>query len=572
MRKPIVFVSFLGLIVALATPTWAASVAGAPETVATSQISPDVTSACGSPTALSVPAADQDGSYTVSWKVSPTAGVTYRLEESTNPFKSLDWHLVANTGTLSQDISGRTLGQTYYYRVKAFKTGTTASPWVTGNRGCAVASGIPAACALPGQPLVPSNDPDGGYPISWSASTTTGATYALQEASNPAFTADLRTLYSSIYLSRAIRGRQPGRTYYYRVKAIKPGLKDSRWHPGPVGCAVPGTVTTSAPGPLTIPATDLDGSYSVRWLASATPEANYLLEEATDPAFTNPRQAYFGPARLRAIVGRLLNTTYYYRVQAVLGGGKDSAWQVGANGCRIGSAPSWGGGPLNDTGITWYASLNQNNLPSPPAGFEGQDADYGRDPLAEDGVLLKQGGGAAGFDFTKLDGNGNELPAAATTWSCVRDNHTGLTWEEKSNDGGLRDQDWTYAWYNPDPVSNGGAAGYLDPTSGSGWCAGTLAHCNTEAYATAVNGQGLCGANDWRLPKRQELQSIVHWGRVGPSIDITYFPHTVSKVFWSSSPYADGSNGAWFVYFNYGYVNDSYRSNDYSVRLVRGGQ
>jgi subtilisin family serine protease len=542
-----------------------------PVTIQTSQIGKDVPTSCGLPTALTVPASDPDGSYTVSWSASPTAGVTYRLEEDTNPgFTTPNHPVYPFTANLFQPISGRALGQTYYYRVRAMQGSATPSPWVTGNKGCAVAGGSASNCTLPSQLLVPFNDPDGGYSISWAASATLGASYALQEATNPIFTTGLRTLFAGANLSQAISGRPKDRTYYYRVKAIKPGLKDSAWRLGPGGCAVPGTMTTAAPGLLTIPTTDPDGSFSVSWQASATAGASYLLEEATDSGFTSPAQVYFGRAHTRAIGGRAVGATYYYRVKAVLPGRNDSAWQLGANRCLVGYAPSSGVCPLNDTGITWYGDAYQNFLSSPPAGFEGQDADHGRDPVAVDGALVKEGGGEAGFDFTKLDPNGNELSASATTWSCVRDNHTGLTWEEKSADGGLRDQGWGYSWYNSDPASNGGAVGNLDPGWGS--CGGHLDHCNTEAYAAAVNSQGLCGASDWRLPKRQELQTIVHWGRTNPSIDTTYFPHTVANWFWSSSPYAYHSDYAWSVEFYDGYVFGNYRYYDSSVRLVRGGQ
>lgn len=55
--------------------------------------------------------------------------------------------------------------------------------------------------------------------------------------------------------------------------------------------------------------------------------------------------------------------------------------------------------------------------PIPP----GQDTEHGRDALAAVAALVKVGGGHAGFDFTKIDRNGNGLPASATDWACVRD-------------------------------------------------------------------------------------------------------------------------------------------------------
>jgi len=227
---------------------------------------------------------------------------------------------------------------------------------------------------------------------------------------------------------------------------------------------------------------------------------------------------------------------------------------------------------LNDTGIQFCGEATSgNNEPCTGSEPAGQDAHYGRDAAAAAGTLAKTGGGNAGFDFTKIDAGGNSLPAGAAGWSCVRDNVTGLVWEVKSDDGGLRDQDWGYSWYNSDSATNGGSEGYLDPSFGNN-CGGTLDHCNTEAYAAAVNSAGLCGHTDWRLPKRRELQSIVDYGRIDPTIDTAYFPHTRSDGFWSSSPNANHSDDAWIVGFNGGGVGGGGRYNGGAVRLVRGGQ
>lgn len=231
-------------------------------------------------------------------------------------------------------------------------------------------------------------------------------------------------------------------------------------------------------------------------------------------------------------------------------------------------------GRLNDTGITQcsdYAfNTSQNHTlglscaltvdtqgdPIPP----GQDALFGRDAKAAAGTLTKIGGGDAGFDFTKLDASGNALPASATVWSCVRDNNTKLVWENKTNDGSLRDWNKTYTWYSSDAATNGGVVGSNSTAN------------NTQAYAAAVNATNLCGSNDWRLPDLQELKSIVHLGRFNPSIDVSYFQNTKNSLFWSSSVYAVNPNGAWVVYFGSGYGNDGNRSYSAYVRLVRSGQ
>ena len=112
--------------------------------------------------------------------------------------------------------------------------------------------------------------------------------------------------------------------------------------------------------------------------------------------------------------------------------------------------------PLNDTGITQFGNGSSNTLSTEPADYPGQDASVGRDAAAAKGKLSKTGGGSAGFDFTKIANDGSVQPANAATWACVRDNVTGLMWEVKSDDNGLRDKDWTYTWYSTNSNSNGG--------------------------------------------------------------------------------------------------------------------
>ena len=226
---------------------------------------------------------------------------------------------------------------------------------------------------------------------------------------------------------------------------------------------------------------------------------------------------------------------------------------------------------LNDTGIYWCADENDNNLDCPIAGFAGQDGDFGRDALARSGQLDKIGSGAAGFDFTKLDTNGNDLPVSATSWSCVRDNHTGLTWEIKTDDGGLHDRHNTYTWFNPDSETNGGSAGYED----FGFC--VESRCDTSGFAKAVRDQGLCGFSDWRVPSIDELLSIVHYGRDDPPhIDDGFFPETPPGAeFWSASPDATGGiSNAWAVDQNHRTGSDLAfgKSSPLCVRLVRDGQ
>ena len=181
---------------------------------------------------------------------------------------------------------------------------------------------------------IPANDADGSYSVNWAASPTPSATYLLQEATNSTFTTGLRTAYTGTALTTTITLRAIGTTYYYRVKATKSGYTDSAWMTAVNGCIIKPTAV--APATITIPASDADGNYTVKWAASTTPSSTYLLQEATNSTFTTGlRTAYTGTAVTTTISLRPKGTTYYYRIKATKSGYIDSAWRTGAKGCRV---------------------------------------------------------------------------------------------------------------------------------------------------------------------------------------------------------------------------------------------
>ena len=92
-----------------------------------------------------------------------------------------------------------------------------------------------------------------------------------------------------------------------------------------------------------------------------------------------------------------------------------------------------------------------------------------------------------------------------------------------------------------------------------------------EALAYCENLE-LAGHDDWRLPNRNELQSIVDYEALDPSIDTTLFPGTMSSAYWSSTTYASNTGLAWCVGFGGGVVRDWDKSSSFYVRAVRGGQ
>jgi hypothetical protein len=84
----------------------------------------------------------------------------------------------------------------------------------------------------------------------------------------------------------------------------------------------------------------------------------------------------------------------------------------------------------------------------------------------------------------------------------------------------------------------------------------------------------LAGHSDWRLPNRNELQTLVDYRRFNPAIDTNYFPNTQASstsLYWSSTTdvrLLDASND---VNFQTGKVGTNYKTDYRYVRAVRGG-
>jgi hypothetical protein len=255
-------------------------------------------------------------------------------------------------------------------------------------------------------------------------------------------------------------------------------------------------------------------------------------------------------------------------------------------------APQWGGLPggdagflarigrgspgLDDTGDTITCTLAGSA--TPPCQLHPQDAQLGRDAAATLGALPRQGAGLAGFDFSRLTVGGQVLAEGApapppgdnpSSWGCTRDNVTGLTWEVKTANGGLRDHAWRYAWYSTLPAGNGGVPG-APGTAGS---CGPLARCATDAFVDALNAAKLCGHADWRLPTARELETIVviTAGAMAVRVDPAYFPNTDPAAYWTGTTLASAPAQARTQHFATGAAQSAPKAGaPLAVRAVRG--
>ncbi len=134
------------------------------------------------------------------------------------------------------------------------------------------------------------------------------------------------------------------------------------------------------------------------------------------------------------------------------------------------------------------------------------------------------------YTLIKIDSDGQELPKTAEIWSAVLVQELGLMFAA-----------------NPLPQA--------------------LDHDGAKAACAAAS---IAGFNDWRLPERDELESILDLSRHSPAIDPDFFPDTpCNDWYWTNTLTAWSSARAWLVHFNGGYVNDDLRLNPAFVRPVR---
>jgi len=112
----------------------------------------------------------------------------------------------------------------------------------------------------------------------------------------------------------------------------------------------------------------------------------------------------------------------------------------------------------------------------------------------------------------------------------VLDNKTGLTWQRAVPDR-------TYNW------------------------------ADAQTYCQELNLGGF--SSGWRLPTRLELETLVDVRASSPVIDVTAFPATPAKHFWTSSLLAGGTLSAWYLHFDDGSTGDYGTFYTLRVRCVR---
>jgi Protein of unknown function (DUF1566) len=155
----------------------------------------------------------------------------------------------------------------------------------------------------------------------------------------------------------------------------------------------------------------------------------------------------------------------------------------------------------------------------------------------------------------------------------VTDHYTGPQWEQKTNADSVvnfddpHDVDNTYVW------SSSGTA--LDGPVITDFLA-KLNDCASDSGETVTAG-GFAGHCDWRLPRIDELQTIVDSNAAacqapsyGPCIDPVFGP-TYNAPYWSGTTATGDPRGTWVVAFVGGGVAFGFKTDPQLVRAVRAG-
>ena len=109
----------------------------------------------------------------------------------------------------------------------------------------------------------------------------------------------------------------------------------------------------------------------------------------------------------------------------------------------------------------------------------------------------------------------------------------------------------------------------LQGKSGPDCATGAAAAFRWVDALNEARGETFAGHDDWRLPKVDELCSIVPADVSDPAIDESVFPGAESAEAWTASANLDFATGAWAVDFASGEAVVGVRDDPKQVRLVR---
>jgi len=139
----------------------------------------------------------------------------------------------------------------------------------------------------------------------------------------------------------------------------------------------------------------------------------------------------------------------------------------------------------------------------------------------------------------------------------VTDNLTGLMWVQNANAIGELN-----STFDNDSIAGDGKVTWQHAL---GFVAGVNA---------AIYDCGVTIYDDWRLPNRKELLSLIDLSQATPALPAGHpFDNVQNYMYWTSTTYAADPSKAWGVYLDIGFVGDGGKtSGGYYVWPVRAGQ
>jgi len=246
---------------------------------------------------LSVPATNNNGSYTVSW-VTVSGAASYALQEQVN---GGSWSTIYSGASTSEARSGKGNGS-YGYQVQACNAGG-CGPW---SAVSSVTVTFPPSA--PASVSVPSTS-SGSVAVSW-PSASTATSYTLQQAVNGGAWS---TIYSGAALAYTATETATG-SYTFHVQACNVGGCSGYTTSGNVAVTIPPSTAPS----LSVPATNGSGSYTVSWGTVSGATTYYLHEQVNGGSWST---VYGGSGTSLALGGKANGSNYGYQVQACNAGG-----------------------------------------------------------------------------------------------------------------------------------------------------------------------------------------------------------------------------------------------------------
>ena len=161
---------------------------------------------------------------------------------------------------------------------------------------------------------------------------------------------------------------------------------------------------------------------------------------------------------------------------------------------------------------------------------------------------------------------------------------TGQTTSYRAGDDG--DLEPGVAWPNPrfTVITNGVDAVVNDNLTGLEWVkephslSGNSGSTNWNSAVDFCNNLVYAGHSDWRLPSRNELLSLIDYGRVSPALPAGHPFVGVKGIYylesphWSSTSFTRSTDIAFTISLGAGNVYYSYKTGNGYVWPVRGGQ